>query len=314
MKKDCTYAACDIGSNTILLTIVKKVKASFKVILDDCKVVRLAEKTYDSKVITEKALDRTILLLKKYKKIIHKKKICFVQAVATSAIRESKNQMFVLKKLSQYFTYPIKVISGKEEATLIYQGACLKQNKQAIIDIGGGSTEIILGNKNKIIQKKSLKLGVVTLTEKYFSNNLLALKDFTKVTKVKEIIQKSLKSFSPNKNLLFIGVASTPTVLACLHHKLKKVQVKKIHHTTLSIDFIELCLNKMLSQDKKMIKFLLKLDRKKADLIPMGTLILLTIMKYFKVPSLLVSTHGLRYGIIKKMINEQTKNGNNFFN
>ena len=314
MRNDGIYAACDIGSNTILLTIVKKVKTSFKVILDDYKVIRLAEKTHDSKIITEKALKRAIFLLKKYKKIIRKKKACFVQAVATSAIRESKNQMLVLKKLSQHFTYPIKVISGQEEADLVYQGACLKQNKQIIVDIGGGSTEIILGNKNKIIQKKSLKLGIVTLTEKYFSNNLLAPKDFTKITKVKKMIQQSLKNFSPNKNLLLISVAGTPTTLACLHHKLKKVQVKKVHHTTLSIDFIESCLNKMLSQDKKTIKHLLQLDRKRADLIPMGTLILLTIMKYFKVPSLLVSTHGLRYGIIKKMISEQAKNGNNLFN
>jgi exopolyphosphatase/guanosine-5'-triphosphate,3'-diphosphate pyrophosphatase len=159
----------DIGTNSVRLLVVRiNPNRSYTVLSQEKEVVRLGEGEFRDQMLTPEAIFRGVTVVKKFAELSRAYGAEEVIAVATSAAREAKNQIDLLNRLREEARVDVSVISGKEEARLIYMGVAsgvhIKDRKALFIDIGGGSTEIIIGDQENYTYLDSLKLGAIRLT------------------------------------------------------------------------------------------------------------------------------------------------------
>ena len=164
-------AAIDIGTNSFHLVIAKiDSKNRFTVVTKTKEVVRLGNSSNDMKYISKESIERGVEALKRFKLICDSYNAEII-AVATSATREALNKDEFLDRVFEETGIVINIVSGYEEARLIYLGVLqsldIYKKKILLVDIGGGSTEFLVGKKGNVKIASSLKLGAVRLTRKF---------------------------------------------------------------------------------------------------------------------------------------------------
>lgn len=164
-------AILDLGTNTFHLLIVEQINQKNKTLFKSKVGVKLGEGAIDKKTIAPIPFRRGINTLKHFSSIIRKYKVEKVHAIATSAIRSAKNKRAFIQAAQKEAGIRIQTITGNQEAFYIYHGVkecvSLSDEKVLIMDIGGGSTEFIIADKNKIFWKKSFDIGAARLLEKF---------------------------------------------------------------------------------------------------------------------------------------------------
>ncbi len=184
LTQDLTLAAIDIGTNSVHMVIVRVDAAlpSFNIIGKEKDTVRLGEFCEDTGNLTEEAMARCIAALKRCMKIADRFGANDVVAVATSAVREAGNGQIFIDRVKSEVGLSVDLISGTEEARRIYLGAIsgmeLKGRPHVVIDIGGGSTEIILGSGGPPDFLSSSKVGAVRLSAKFVSSDPISKKEY----------------------------------------------------------------------------------------------------------------------------------------
>src|SRR5690606_7041626 len=256
--------------------------------------------------IADEKIKQMISILGEYLSIANKNGCEQIIAVATNAFRIAANKDEILKLIRDRFNLNIKVISGEEESHLAYLGAVSDLSKEVstlVIDIGGGSTEIIMGKGREINYRKSFLTGVVSATEKYL------LKDppsQIELNNFQNSLQKTFNELSEQKFNIqnAIAIAGTPTTLACIKHNLAEYDEVKIEGSNLKITELEALSNLLskLSSQEILTKFKIVV-RGREDVLLAGTVILFHIMRALNLSEVKVSTKGIRYGAILKYIN-----------
>ena len=163
----------DLGTNSVRLLLVRiNPNHSYTILTQQKEVVRLGEGEFVDQVLQPEAMDRAALVCRKFAELSRFYGADEIIGVTTSAVREAKNQGDFLQRLRQEANLNIRVISGKEEARLIYLGVSSAVNldgkEAAFVDVGGGSTEIIGGNQRRYHFLSSLNLGAIRLTSLHF--------------------------------------------------------------------------------------------------------------------------------------------------
>jgi len=225
-------------------------------------------------------------------------------AVGTSVLREAKNSEDFLSLVKEKLNLPIEIISGEEEAQLSFLAVArdLKEfNKPVlVVDVGGGSTEFILGKGEWIEQWVSLPIGSVRFTEQFLHSDPVQEKEWERmereIRKLLADIPRSRKPFS------LVAVGGTATTLASVEQGLKEFEVEKIHHFILTKEALrkQLLLYRSKTLDER--KKISGLPPNRADVVLAGGSILYMSMDAFHCPSLLVSCHGIRYGLLYKRL------------
>ena len=196
-------ASIDIGTNTILLLIAHTDHEKLKPLFEKETVVRLGEGLQKSGVLSTDAMERGFRTLDEYLKQCNGAGVQTIFAVGTSALREAKNSGEFLERVKDRLGLSIEVISGEEEAHLSYLAVArdLKKPDKAMmaVDVGGGSTEFILGKGNQITQCVSLPLGLVRFTEQFLISDPVREEEWEKM---KEWIQKMLPGIPTRRNRL----------------------------------------------------------------------------------------------------------------
>lgn len=168
-------AVIDIGTNSIHMVLAEILPdASYK-ILDRFKdVTRLGNGTFATRRLSDEAIARAIEVLKTLATLARNKGFDRTVAVATSAVREARNGGDFVNLVEEQAGLRVRVISGTEEARLIFLGVknsiALADKPTLVVDVGGGSVELILGNRDRMIHAKSLKLGAIRLAEQFLPN------------------------------------------------------------------------------------------------------------------------------------------------
>ncbi|MCB0745624.1 MAG: Ppx/GppA family phosphatase, partial [Ignavibacteriae bacterium] len=277
------------------------------------EVIRLSEgSTGDIKYIQPKAIERGISALKKFAGIA-KSHNAEIKAVATSAVREASNKIDFIQKVLDETGISISVISGVEEGRLIYQGvlqAVPVFNKKVLcIDIGGGSTEFVVGYKGKILYANSLKLGAVRLTKMFFENYSITNESIENCKKWVEGVLSPLKrTIIMDKIESIVGSSGTIMAAGLMIRSMKEKEsgISILNNYTFSYEDLIKIQKKVLSaksiDDRKKIK---GLDEKRADIIPAGIIILATIFEQFGIDKITISGYALREGIIFDSINNE---------
>ncbi len=304
-----TIASIDIGTNTILLLIAKMNlnDKTINFILEDQKIPRIGEGLKPGGTISKGKVDLLLDILISYQNLANNYGCKKILVNATNAFRIASNKTDLIERIKHHLNLEVNVVSGLDEAKLTFLG-CTYDNSSsesfAVVDIGGGSTEIIFGAKDNILSVCSLPLGVVELTEKYFSNDP---PDNSEIENVKTIIRdrlnNSIKEYS--KFQIAIAVAGTPTTLACIKKGLKRYDESLIEGEILTRDELEIFLNQLSEMSSLEIKNKYwSVEKGREDVLLAGTILLNEIIQYIQVNEVVVSTRGLRYGAIYQYLNE----------
>lgn len=295
-------AIIDIGTNSVRLFIAELYNGYInKKYLKLMEITRLGEDVDKNGFLKDEAIERTVNVLKNYKNIIDNYKITNIKVCATSATRDSSNKDIFINKVKKETDLNIECISGEQEGTYCFNGILseIDNNKKFIaIDIGGGSTEIIIGNKENIEFIKSFNFGSVRLKEKFFKNenykeNIAKMEKFV----YNMLNETELKHINFDEYEL-IGVAGTVTTQVSVLKRLKEYDTNEIHNYLLTIDEIEKNLNLFMSKSIDERKEIIGLHPKRAEVIVSGTLILKILLKYFNKRVILVSENDILEGIM----------------
>src|SRR5580704_6849322 len=165
-----TYAAIDIGSNSCRLKIARVQQHQLKLMHEDREVTRLGASVFESGVVSPEAMASTLLALKRFYRTVKLHGADRVRAVATAALRDARNAQAFVAWVKSETGWDLEIISGLEEARLIHRGAMREANTRGrclLVDLGGGSCEITLSDRRRIVETMSLPLGAVRLTEEF---------------------------------------------------------------------------------------------------------------------------------------------------
>ena len=297
-------ASIDIGTNTILLLIAEVDQGRINPLFEMETVVRLGENLQKTGVISPQAMDRGLQTLTQY---LEQCRVWGVQqlfAVGTSALREAKNSEVFLRLARKNLHLSIQVISGEEEAQLSFLAVArdLQESEKSIlvVDVGGGSTEFILGRGDQISRWISLPLGSVRFTEEFLHSDPVQEEEWQKM---EQEIRKLLINIPHSKEpLSIVAVGGTATTLASVEQGLEDFIAERIHHFALEKEALESQLSLFRSKTFEERKKIPGLPVARADVILAGAAILYLTMEEVKCPSVLISCHGVRYGLIYKML------------
>lgn len=296
-------ATIDIGSNSMLLTIVETHKSGYTILHDEAHVTGLAKGLDASGCIRLDRKEKSIQVAKLFSQVIQKFKVDKVVAVTTEALRRAKDGDAVRLLLEKNLEYPIELISGEREAELSFWSVQheypKKELTKVVFDIGGASTEVCEGSDKGILRRVSLKVGSVLLTEKFgldkISSNQMAHQY------VKELLLRSPFSDMTTLNV-GIGVAGTMTTLAAIHKKLDSYDRNKVHQLEISKPIVDQTVTQLLSMNANERANVPGLTADRADVIGGGIVIIQALMDYFEWPSVTCMDCGVRFGLIHEAI------------
>lgn len=289
-------ASIDIGTNTILLLIAIVSGNDVEIIEDHHKIARLGEGLDKSGFISDAAIERGRKILEFYTERMKVHKVESVGAVATSAMRDAENSSEVRAIFEGIINSEIKVIVGDEEARLSFLGSIEDDEQNTVIDIGGGSTEIICGNGTNITDKISLQTGAVRLSERSnlfypFSKDALKFAD----DELNNLFEK-VKDFQFGK---IIAVAGTPNTLAQICLGLKDYSRDILHNFKMTSEDLNKVIDIIKTNPQNHLIENYGVHPNRADIILGGALILRKLLDVSQKESFIVSSNGLRFGVIK---------------
>lgn len=295
----------DIGTNSmrLLIALIKKDR-----IIKSCKSIqttRIGQEIHEKGRIHPKALERNFKALKEFKEKAEKERVEKVLVFGTSALRDASNAREFIDRVESELDLSIEILGGKQEAEIGFRGAIHGTQKDAlVIDIGGGSTELILGDTHEgIINMTSLNIGALRMTKAYIHSDPVTQEEIIALEKeIQESIRKVALPFYGSE--ITIGIGGTITTLSAIKQNMKEYDAKKIHHSKLSIKDIEdiLCRLRVLKlEDRKKVW---GLQPSRADIIVAGVVILKSIMEILEIDLLRVSEsdnlEGMLYHYLEK--------------
>ncbi len=214
-----TFAAIDIGSNSVRLKIASVQQHHLKTLHEDREVVRLGESVFQTGVISPDAMANTIRALKRFQKAVQLHVVDKVRVVATSAMRDARNAAAFTAWVKSATGWQVEVISGLEEGRLIHLGIVTLEpgakGRCVLIDLGGGSCEITLSDQGRIKEMVSLPLGAVRLQQEFLRSDPPEKQD---IARLKQYIDRELRKAERKMGLprvnLVIATSGTAAALA----------------------------------------------------------------------------------------------------
>ena len=296
----------DIGTNSVRLLVVRiNPNLSTTVISQEKEVVRLGEQEFKDNLLKPEAMRRTVLVCRKFAELAKTYGASEIIAVGTSAIREARNQTEFLQQLLTEAGLSVHVISGREEARLIYLGVSsgvdIGEEKAIFIDLGGGSTEIAIGNQYKWCYLDSLKFGSIRLTTEFIGEGWTG----PVPNRVYEHIKRHVRSnmfrttarVKQSKAKLAFGSSGTIINLAEITNRMFK-NVENGRNLVLSKKNLQKLVPILCSSSLKERRKIHGINPERADIIIAGAAIIETFMEELKLDEITVSYKGLRDGLL----------------
>ncbi|MGI6113253.1 MAG: hypothetical protein ACOYEJ_03930 [Mahellales bacterium] len=295
-------AVIDIGNNSVRILVAETFKDHFKRLYKQASVTRIGQGVRDNGFITESAMDRTIKVIDGMVRIASVYRVDEISCIATSPLRDAQNAQDFIHICKNHFGINVNTISGQQEAALSYLGAVgltSDDKKYTIIDIGGGSTEIVFGKGNGIISASSYNIGAVKLKETFNPKYPVDQCRVMEMNGYLDEVFAGIKGYGIMGDAC-IGVGGTVTSLAALDQGLTVYDSRLINDYRISFDRVvqigDYLLNTTLEQ-KKAIK---SMQRGRADIIAPGTLILRYLMKKMDISDLIIRDYDSLEGYIIK--------------
>lgn len=298
-------AALDIGTNSFHLVVARPVNGDgFETLTREREVVRLGTGGGDMKTLTPAAIERGVACLSRMRGIAESFD-AVLRAVATSATREAVNSREFIRRAAEEAGVSIEVISGIEEARLIHLGVLqavpVFDRRLLLVDVGGGSTELLIGECGDTLAARSLKLGAVRLTDRFFPGGDVTSKS---VKACRNHIRGVLEHFSRDVGThgFDVAVASSgtaETIAKIVHARTSSDALRTYNCFEFTTDDLDDVVNELIGHRTTSQRTKVRgLEAHRADIIVAGALILATATHTFGIPSFTFSEAALREGVL----------------
>lgn len=289
-------AAIDLGSNSVLLTVVD---ATGCVLHDEARVVGLGQGLGDQGQFDPDRTAHTLSALNDYAQVARRYGIPpdAVRLGGTSATRRAQDIASFTQRVHTETGLVLQVISGEEEAQLSWHGATseFSGDHLAVIDLGGGSTEVITGNSLGIRSRVSLELGSARLTERFLGRKMVKASD---ANALRDFVTDTVKSQVKGSTTHAISVAGTATTLAAIDLQLSEWNTEKVHGYPLHVEALAKIAEQLLSLDAQGRQALAHISPQRADFLAAGAVVIQSVLEHWGLQATTVSTRGLRFGIL----------------
>lgn len=299
------YSSIDVGTNSVKMVIADLADGGARRLYDNSVTTRLGEGMQaQAGRLREVPMRRTLDALAGFVGIACERGVRGIAAVGTAALREAENRDEFLRRAQERCGLTIEVISGEEEARLSYLAVRRDPHWRAfprllVIDIGGGSTEIIEGEPNgdAIASRRSVNLGAVRLTERYLKSDPPTVTQLAAANQIAaEAFGSVALSASPGETQV-VGVGGTMTNLAAIDQQ-GRTDPESLHGHTLRADALEDLIALFAARTVAARKQIPGLDPARADIILGGAILLSQALAHIGSAALDVSTRGLRWGVL----------------
>jgi exopolyphosphatase/guanosine-5'-triphosphate,3'-diphosphate pyrophosphatase len=295
------YTIIDLGSNSFHMLTVTKMGDSFSVFAKSKQKVRLASGLDSELNLNQETMEKGWACLQQFHNELTEQQPTKILVTATAALRLAKNNQVFIKQAEKILGHSIKLISGIEEAKTIYQGVAFTEQRAEqllVIDIGGASTELIIGKEKKVLLAKSLHMGCVTWLNRYFADQKLNQNNFNAaISAAKEIITPQIQDYTQQGWTLTMGASGTIQAVQEIN---QKQQISKELTLPLLNTIKQLCIRCENINS-------LKIDGLKTSRIPVfasGLAILIALFESLNIKSLKPSKGALREGLISILFTE----------
>jgi exopolyphosphatase/guanosine-5'-triphosphate,3'-diphosphate pyrophosphatase len=293
--KDKRYTIIDLGSNSFHMLTVIKTDDGFSVFSKNKQKVRLASGLDDNNFLNQKTIENGLSCLRNFREELNHINPHKVLVTATAALRLATNNQQFIQPAEQILQYPINLISGIEEAEIIYRGVTFTSNNKQqmlVIDIGGASTELIIGKGKEILKAESLHMGCVTWLNNYFSDQQLSNENFTSAIKhAKEIIQPYLKQYQEIQWSLCMGASGTIQAISEVNDMQKITE-------TLTVDLLYKIQQQCIDSKKIDKLYIEGLEESRKAVFASGLAILIALFESLDIKQITPSNGALREGLI----------------
>jgi exopolyphosphatase/guanosine-5'-triphosphate,3'-diphosphate pyrophosphatase len=296
-------AAIDIGTNTILMLLADADSGQIRrLVRDEHAIARLGKGVDGSRRILPETVERVAGVLNDYAAICRQESAELVVACGTSALRDAANRDDVITELQARAGISVRILSGVEEAELTYRGAVSDSfasradTSVAVLDIGGGSTEVILGSGKQVVRRASIDVGAVRVTERFLKHSP-PLSDETEAAE--RFCREAFSALPPfQANTSCIAVAGTPTTLAALELHLPMYDPFRVEGLQLTRVRVDEHFDRLKILSHPELLAIHQIHPQRADILLAGIIILRAFCDAVRLPALSVSDRGLRYGIL----------------
>jgi exopolyphosphatase/guanosine-5'-triphosphate,3'-diphosphate pyrophosphatase len=295
------YAVIDVGSNSVLLLIAEKTAtAGWRILADCAEITRLGAGLQATNQIQPAAMERTLPVFIQYLARARAYQVTDVFAIGTMALRTAQNAADFLQKVKATCGLDIEVIDGQTEAMLAYlavkAGIGLAPGNLVLFDVGGGSTEFIIGRGEQIRQQLSLNLGIIRITEQYLKSNPVTEAE---VAQARSVITAEFTPLKAEKPLeMLVGMAGTVTTLAAIQHGMCQYEPQRIQGSVLNRRELDRQIERFQRSTLQERQQIIGLEPKRADVILAGALIVAGILDQFQQSQFTVSDWGVRHGLL----------------
>lgn len=301
MSEGLRVAAIDVGTNSTKMTIADVSDNGLITVVDEfSEVTRLGRGVDSKRYLAQSSMDDTINAISRFKKEAGNKGSSEILITGTSALRDASNGQQFINNVYDKTNLTIEVINGNREASLAHSAIIYDPSlaidinvEHLVFDIGGGSTELIIGKGNNILKQSSLDIGAVRLTERFLKDDPPTS---PQITEANECIHGWLDDYGFSSEIQCVaGIGGTALNIAgVLENGIKE----KVHGRRVTAIELSSLLERFISIPLDQRKNITGLEPARADIITAGVLILIEILNYINMDGFIVSTRGLRYGII----------------
>jgi len=311
LSASARVAAIDIGTNSVLLVIAAAGAGGVQPLLERATITRLGEGVDKTRQLAPSAVERNLACLRAYAEDLRAHGRPRLDVVGTSALRDAQGAQAFLDEAEQILGARPRVIAGEEEARLTFRGALSGlslSGKLLVFDVGGGSTELIVGDADAPARPKSrvsLDIGSVRLFERYVRSDPPAAQELAAIeAQIAEQLSSAapLSALEDGAQVTLVGVAGTVTTLKALELGLSAYDGARVHGAVLTLSAVEELCARLAALPLEQRQRLPGLEPKRADVIVAGALIARDLVRRAGASQLVVSDRGVRFGLLEGLI------------
>lgn len=297
-------AAIDVGSNSVHMIIADVTREGHIEIVDRVKeVVRLGRRSFTTGRLTEQAMDLTVRTLDYFRRLAHLRRVGRMRAVATSAVREARNRAEFIRRIRRETGIAVEVISGKEEARLIFAAARhalgLEGGPHLLVDIGGGSAEFVLVMDGRPLWMKSAKLGAARLTERFLTDDPPTMAQRKRLERHLEATIGDLMREARRAGVVrAVGTSGSINTLVAMARAARGEELGRLHGADASAAEIAAITNQVLEANAAMRADLPGIDAKRVDQLGAAAMLADFVLRRSGAPSLTACGWAMREGVL----------------
>ena len=303
-------AAIDIGTNTVLLLVAEKgADGKLVAVEEHATITRLGQGVDKTRTLAPDAVERTNACLDRYAEIVARLGAKRTDVVGTSAMRDAGGGDVVREHVKARFGVDARTISGDEEARLTFAGAlsglALPEGRVVVFDIGGGSTEVVDGDRSSraISFAHSYDVGSVRLTERHVTSDPPSESERAAVARAASDAFASVPESV--RGAPVVGIAGTVTTLAAVSLEMETYDGSRVHGLTLPLAELERVVELLARVPLEQRRTITGLEPKRADVIVAGGLVAIAFLRHVGATSVTISDRGVRWGLAEELAKER---------